>query len=59
MRIWILVNSLIIRVIRNIRGEILVFHDNPKIEARQKELLPQFIALIQEKKIKFQLLPVD
>ena len=40
-------------------GEILVFHDNSKIEARQKELLPKFIALIQEKKLEFQLLPAD
>ena len=45
---------------RNIHGgEIVVFHDNPKIEKRQKELLPQFIALIQQKKLEFKLLPED
>lgn len=34
-------------------GHILVLHDNPKITARQHELLPQLIALIYRKGLSF------
>lgn len=38
-------------------GDILVLHDNPKITAKQKELLPQLIQLLKEKKLTFEIIP--
>ncbi len=40
-----------------IPGDILVLHDNPKITAKQKELLPQLIDLLKEKKLTFEIIP--
>lgn len=40
-----------------IPGDILVLHDNPKIIAKQKELLPQLIHLLKEKKLTFEIIP--
>ena len=37
-------------------GDILVLHDNPKITERQKQLLPELIRFLKEKKITFEVL---
>ena len=37
-------------------GDILVLHDNPKILEKQKELLPELIRFIKERKITFEVL---
>ncbi|MFA7272646.1 MAG: polysaccharide deacetylase family protein [Crocinitomicaceae bacterium] len=37
-------------------GQILVLHDNDRFEARVKELLPQLLAVIQEKNLEFELI---
>lgn len=37
-------------------GDILVLHDNPKISEKQKELLPELIRFIKERKITFEVL---
>ena len=37
-------------------GDIIVLHDNPKIAAKQKELLPKFLKLLQEKGFEFGLI---
>jgi peptidoglycan/xylan/chitin deacetylase (PgdA/CDA1 family) len=40
----------ILRKAQSIRkGDILVLHDNPKIAGRQKELLPELLALLEKK----------
>ena len=35
-------------------GDILVLHDNPKVEGRIKELLPELITVIRDKGLKFE-----
>jgi hypothetical protein len=37
-------------------GDILVLHDNPKILEKQKELLPELIRFLKERKITFEVL---
>lgn len=37
-------------------GDILVLHDNPKITNRQKQLLPELIQFLKEKKITFEVI---
>jgi len=44
---------------RIIPGDILVLHDNPKITAKQKELLPQLIECLKEKKLTFEIIPCN
>lgn len=39
------------------KGNIIVLHDNPKITERQKELLPQFLALLQRKQLTSVVIP--
>jgi peptidoglycan-N-acetylglucosamine deacetylase len=39
------------------KGAIIVLHDNPKITERQKELLPQFLELLQQKKFQSAVIP--
>jgi peptidoglycan-N-acetylglucosamine deacetylase len=37
-------------------GDILVLHDNEKVEDRLKEILPQLVSIIKEKRLKFELI---
>lgn len=37
-------------------GDIIILHDNPKIAAKQKELLPKFLKILQEKGFEFGLM---
>jgi peptidoglycan/xylan/chitin deacetylase (PgdA/CDA1 family) len=37
-------------------GDILVLHDNAKIAEKQKELLPQFLDMLQQKACKFEVI---
>ncbi|ASS50206.1 MAG: hypothetical protein A3D31_11605 [Candidatus Fluviicola riflensis] len=39
------------------KGDIIVLHDNPKITERQKELLPLFLQLLQQKNLKSAVIP--
>lgn len=46
------VDTIIEKAGRQIRpGDILVLHDNPKIAAKQKELLPRLIEVLQQKNL--------
>jgi peptidoglycan/xylan/chitin deacetylase (PgdA/CDA1 family) len=50
----------ILRKARNIKkGDILVLHDNPKIAERQRELLPELLALLEKKGLSSEVIPAD